>query len=242
MTYAISMTDVSYSYGKKQALKNISAEIPAGTITGLLGRNGSGKSTLAMLLSGQMKAGGRLTVGGRDPWEDPEIMPNTVLVSDSTSIFIDSKLKRTAELWSLVRPNWDADLYGDLMTMWGLSEKDNYSSLSRGQQSAFTAALGLASRADLTIFDEVHLGMDVVVRQEFYDTMLEEFASHPRTIILSSHLVGEIENIIEDVLIIDRGELVASGNADELRIKHGTDGKQATLTDVLIGLTKRSMP
>lgn len=236
MTYSISMTNVSYAYGKKEALRGINAQIPAGTITGLLGRNGSGKSTLAMLLAGQMKAEGELLVNGTSPWENPEIMPNTVLVSDSTSIFLDNKLGRSSELWRNSRPNWDEDLYNELLDMWQLSEKDTYSSLSRGQQSAFVAALGLASQGELTIFDEVHLGMDVVVRQEFYDAMLASFVKKPRTIILSSHLVSEIENLIEEVLIVDRGKLIAAGFADDLREEHGQDGAQASLTDVLINL------
>lgn len=239
MTYPISLNDVSYAYGKNHALNEVTTEIQAGTITGLLGRNGSGKTTLGMLLAGQLKATGTLRVKDEDPWENPELMPNTVLVTDSTSIFLDSKLNRTTELWRLIRPNWSEDLYEELMDLWGLDGKKTYSSLSRGQQSAYIATLGLASRGKLTIFDEVHLGMDVVVRQEFYDTLLREFAHHPRTIILSSHLVPEIENIVEDVLIIDRGSVVAAGNADDLRTQHGSDGRQATLTDVLIGLTGR---
>lgn len=239
MTYSVSMKDVSHSYGKKKALDGVTAEIPAGTITGLLGRNGSGKSTLAMLLAGQMKAGGELLVNGGSPWECPERMPNVTLVSDSTSIYLDSKLSRSADLWRNIRPNWSEVLYEDLMEQWGLSPQDTYSALSRGQQSAFIAALGLASRSPLTIFDEVHLGMDVVVRQEFYDTMLAEFVSHPRTFILSSHLVSEIENLIEDVLILDRGKLIAAGPADDLRAEYGSDGKQASLTDVLVTLTGR---
>lgn len=239
MTYPISMTHVSYSYGSTQALNDITADIPAPTITGLLGRNGSGKSTLAMLLSGQLKAEGELLVNGASPWECPQRMPNTTLVSDSTSIYLDSKLSRTADLWRNIRPNWSGGLYEELMDLWGLRPKDTYASLSRGQQSAFVAAIGLASRSPLTIFDEVHLGMDVVVRQEFYDTMLAEFVSHPRTFLLSSHLISEIENLVEDVLILDRGALIAAGSADDLRTEHGVHGKQVSLSDVLINLTGR---
>lgn len=239
MTYSVSMKDVSHYYGRKKALDGVTAEIPAGTITGLLGRNGSGKSTLAMLLAGQMKAHGTLLVDGEPPWESPARMTNTTLVSDSTSLFLDSKLNYTADLWRNIKPDWSEELYVDLLDQWGLDGKDTYSALSRGQQSAFLAALGLASRSALTVFDEVHLGMDVVVRQEFYDTMLAEFVSHPRTIILSSHLVSEIEHIIEDVIILHRGKLIAAGTADDLRAEHGTDAKQASLTDVLVNLTGR---
>lgn len=239
MTYSVSMKDVSHYYGRKKALNGVTAEIPAGTITGLLGRNGSGKSTLAMLLAGQMKAQGTLLVDGESPWESPARMTNTTLVSDSTSLFLDSKLNYTADLWRNIKPDWSEELYVDLLDQWGLDGKDTYSALSRGQQSAFLAALGLASRSALTVFDEVHLGMDVVVRQEFYDTMLAEFVSHPRTIILSSHLVSEIEHIIEDVIILHRGKLIAAGTADDLRAEHGTDAKQASLTDVLVNLTGR---
>ncbi|MBM9434133.1 ATP-binding cassette domain-containing protein [Flaviflexus equikiangi] len=240
MTYSVTFTNASYSYGKKPAVRDVTATIAPGTITGLLGRNGSGKSTLAMMMCGHLKARGTVLVDGDSPWENPTIMPNAALVSDATSIFLDSKLARTHELWRALRPHWSEDLYRELMDQWGLRERDTYSSLSRGQQSAFTAALGLASRSPLTIFDEVHLGMDVVVRHEFYDTMLAEFVNHPRTIVLSSHLVGEIENLVSDVLILDRGTVAAAGAADDVRAAHGTDGTHASLTDVLISLTGRT--
>lgn len=88
---------------------------------------------------------------------------------------------------------------------------------SRGMQSAVGAILGLASRAPLTMFDETYLGMDAPARYIFYDALLQDYMDHPRTIILSTHLIQEVENIIEDVIIIDKGRLLLHDDADNLR-------------------------
>lgn len=82
--------------------------------------------------------------------------------------------------------------------------------------------------------------MDAVVRQEFYDALLADYVAHPRTIIISSHLVNEIEDIIENVVILDAGHVAASGTADELRERHSSPEKLASLTDVLIATTRRN--
>lgn len=239
MSYPVTLQSVSFRYGRHQALDSISTHIEAGTITGLLGRNGSGKSTLAMLLAGQMKATGTLQVDGRNPFEDPQIMPNVALVSDATSVFFDTKMRDTMSLWRGTRAHWNQELAGHLLELWKLDPKRTPSRLSRGQLSAFYAILGLASRAPLTIFDEVHLGMDAVVRRQFYETLLADYAQFPRTIIVSSHLISEVEHIFENVLFLDHGRLLASGNADELRAQYSTD-HNADLTDVLIALTEES--
>lgn len=235
---AVTTENLSFSYGKEHALSDLSLEIQPGTITGLLGRNGSGKSTLSMLLAGQDRGSGSLKVGGVDPFENPDIMPNVAYLSESTAVYYDSVLNATLSVWSAVRPDWSDEIAGNMLDKWGLNpKKAKPSQLSRGQQSAFFATLGLASRAALTIFDEVHLGMDAVVRREFYDALLSDFVMHPRTIILSSHLINEIEDLLENVVFLHAGRLLASGEADAVRAEHSGD-HLASLTDVLISLSK----
>lgn len=237
--YPITLTKAGYSYGRHQALTDITTHIEAGTITGLLGRNGSGKSTLAMILAGQLKPTGTVKVDGKAPFDDPTIMPSVCLVADETSVLGDSRAESTLDLWRATRPNWNEELAARLIDTWHIDTKRAPNKYSRGQRSAFYAALGLASRCPLTIFDEVHLGMDAVVRRQFYDTLLADYVEHPRTIILSSHLISEVEHILENVLFIHHGRLLAHGEADELRETYSTD-KRADLTDVLITLTEES--
>ena len=238
--YDISATNLSFSYRRgRPALSNVTWRVEPGTITGLLGRNGSGKSTLAALLAGHMVAGGELRVGGRAPFEARETMAGVALVGDHPAVRWDAKLSETLDLWAATRRDWSAELAGTMLDTWGLRpHADIPAKLSRGQQSAFFATLGLASRAPLTIFDEVHLGMDAVVRREFYDALLDDFVRHPRTIIISSHLISEVEDLLENVAFLHRGSIVAAGNSEEIRAAHSPDGAHASLTDVLISLTK----
>ena len=231
--YEVELRNVGYSYGRHQAVVDVSEIIEAGKITGLLGRNGSGKSTLGMLIAGQMKATGQVRVGGHNVWENPRIMPNVALVSDSPAVYEDSKLLNTVSLWEHVRPTFRRELVESLSDTWGIDLKKTPEKLSRGQKSAFYAALGVGSRAPLTIFDEVHLGMDAVLRRDFYDALLQDFIAYPRTVIISSHNVDEIENLIENVMIMDAGRIVASGTADDVRAAYSTAGRVASLTDVL---------
>ena len=89
--------------------------------------------------------------------------------------------------------------------------------LSRGKRSAFGVVVGLASRTPLTLLDEVHLGMDAPSRYAFYDVLLADWLEHPRTIVLSSHLIGEVERLLEDVVVLDRGSVLTAADADTLR-------------------------
>ncbi|WP_216379223.1 ATP-binding cassette domain-containing protein [Arcanobacterium phocae] len=238
--------NAGYSYFRHRALESVSTTFEAGTITGLLGRNGCGKSTLSMALAGQLKHTGFVQMqwdgqtSSSPIWNNRDLMRHVALVSDETSVLTEQKMNNTIDLWQATRPDFDRDFCLELLDQWTINPKRKPKKLSRGQKSAFFASLGLASRCPLTIFDEVHIGMDAVVRQEFYDALLADYVKHPRTIIISSHLVNEIEDIIENVVILDHGKLHEVGNADHLRAKYSTESGLASLTDVLIASTRRN--
>jgi ABC-2 type transport system ATP-binding protein len=131
---------------------------------------------------------------------------------------------RTLRFAARFRPNWDHDYAELLVRKFDLNPKQNVSTLSRGQRSALGVTLGLAARAPLTIFDESYLGMDAPSRYAFYDELLSDYAEHPRTIILSTHLIAELGTLFEDTIIIDNGRLVLHEDTDSLR------GKGVTVT------------
>lgn len=237
--YGVQLRGVSYRYFRHDAVTGVNADVEAGKITGLLGRNGSGKTTLEMLIAGQLKAVGDIRVAGEPVWENPRLMPNIAFISDDPAIFRDSKLATTVELWEQVRPTFSREVVESLLDAWEVSLKKSPNKLSRGQKSAFYAALGIASRSPLTIFDEVHLGMDAVLRRDFYDVLLQDFIAHPRTIMISSHNVNEIEDLIENVLIMDAGKIVVAGSGDDVRAQYSTPGQVASLTDVLAAVNNR---
>ena len=106
--------------------------------------------------------------------------------------------------------------------------------LSRGQLSAVGVIIGLASRAEITFFDEPYLGLDAVARQIFYDRLLEDYTEHPRTVILSSHLIDEVSNLIERVLVIDRGRIIMDEDTDAVRDRAANIVGDAAAVDAFV--------
>jgi ABC-2 type transport system ATP-binding protein len=197
---------------------------PAGAITGLLGRNGAGKTSLLSLLAGfRRPTAGAVRVGPegyeQDPWENPAIVSGVQLVRESGDVMADEKVRATLKQYATLRPEWDADYADRLLDLFEVDVTKTPSALSRGKRSALGATIGLASRAPLTIFDEVYLGMDAPTRYAFYDELLKDYAEHPRTIILSSHLVEESERLFEHVVVVDRGKVLLAEPADEMRAR-----------------------
>lgn len=218
MSYAVHLEAVTRRFGRTVALDALDLDLRPGVITGLLGRNGSGKTTLASLLAGYRRAtDGRVLVDGEDPWENERLAPGICLVRESGDVLAEMPTRATLSLVRDTRPTFDDELAGTLLDVFELDLRTAPAKLSRGKRSAFGIVLGLASRAPLTILDEVHLGLDAPSRYAFYDALLADYAAHPRTIVLSSHLIEEIERIVEDVVILDHGRLLLARDADTLR-------------------------
>jgi ABC-2 type transport system ATP-binding protein len=129
----------------------------------------------------------------------------------------DAKPAHALRAASLFFPHWDQALADRLVKDFQLPMKRRIKKLSRGQLSAVGVIIGIASRAEITFFDEPYLGLDAVARQIFYDRLLEDYAEHPRTVILSSHLIDEVANLIERVLVIDRGRIIIDDQTDAIR-------------------------
>ncbi|MGO1174299.1 MAG: ATP-binding cassette domain-containing protein [Actinomycetaceae bacterium] len=215
--FTVQVDDLGMRFGRTRALDGVTATIEPGTITGLLGRNGSGKSTLLGLVASlRLPTSGRVLVEGRDPFEDEFLMERICLVREAGDLIATSSVKENLAYVRAARPDWDHGLALELVGEFGLDPKKDVGSLSRGQRSALAATVGLASRAPLTIFDEVYLGMDAPTRTLFYERLIADYAENPRTIVLSSHLISEIEQLLEHAIILDRGKVRLAGLVDEL--------------------------
>jgi ABC-2 type transport system ATP-binding protein len=206
------------------ALDGATCVFPAGAITGLLGRNGAGKTSMLGLLAGfRRPTAGTVHVGPegyeQDPWENPAIVSGVQLVRESGDVMNEEKVGATLKQYAAQRPEWDADYAARLLDLFEVDPRKSPAALSRGKRSALGATIGLASRAPLTIFDEVYLGMDAPTRYAFYDELLKDYAEHPRTIILSSHLVEESERLFEHVVVVDRGRVLLAEPADDMRAR-----------------------
>ncbi|MGO1510218.1 MAG: ATP-binding cassette domain-containing protein [Actinomycetaceae bacterium] len=217
--------DVHLRYGRDTALDDVTFTVEAGTITGLLGRNGAGKTTaLSLLAAFRRPSAGSVTVGGRDPFEHAPTHASVCLIRESGDIDADDKVKDVLALWRMFRPAWDQAWAEELLDRFEVTLTSKVARLSRGKRAVVGAVVGLASRAPLTMFDEVHLGMDAPTRVGFYDAMLADYVEHPRTIVLSSHLISEVEHMLERVIVLDAGRAIEDTTVDDLR------GRGARLT------------
>ncbi|RBY79010.1 ABC transporter ATP-binding protein [Blastococcus sp. TF02A-26] len=200
------------------ALDGVTTAFEQDTITGLLGRNGAGKTTLMQLVTGHRQpTSGRVEVFGRAPFEDDGALSGICFVREGQRYPDAFRVCDAIAAASWLFPYWDADLADRLLDDFELPRKRAVKSLSRGMNSAVGIVIGLASRAPLTLFDEPYLGLDAVARQLFYDRLLADYAEHPRTVVLSTHLIEEISDLLEHVVLIDRGRVLLDDSAETLR-------------------------
>jgi ABC-2 type transport system ATP-binding protein len=218
MTAVVEVAGLTRTFGSLAAVNDATFRVEQNQIYGLLGRNGAGKTTLMQLLTGQQFASkGSIRVFGENPVENAAVLQSTCFIKESQKYPDDFQPRHVFKSAAWFFPNWDADFAAQLATEFRVPLKRKMKKLSRGQVSAVGVIVGLASRAPLTFFDEPYLGLDAVARQLFYDRLLEDFAEHPRSIILSTHLIDEVSNLLEHVLVIDEGRIIIDAPADDLR-------------------------
>jgi ABC-2 type transport system ATP-binding protein len=217
MTPAISVAGLTRRYRDQVALDQVTLDLEPGSITGLLGRNGAGKTTLLRILAGhEFASAGTVTVLGASPVENETVLHQMVFVREDQS-YPDLKVRRAIQVASWFYPNWSHELADELLEEFDLPLNRKVRRLSRGMRSALGIVIGLAARAEVTLFDEPYAGLDPVSRQVFYDRLLADYAEHPRTVLLSTHLIDEAAGLFEKVVVIDRGRIVLNTAADDLR-------------------------
>jgi ABC-2 type transport system ATP-binding protein len=187
-------------------------------IYGLLGRNGAGKTTIMHMITAQLFAtSGELRVFGENPYENNRVLSQICFIKESQKYPDVYRIIDVLNISASFFPNWDHDYALSLAEEFRLPLKRRMKKLSRGMLSSVGIIVGLASRAPLTIFDEPYLGLDAVARSLFYDRLIEDYSLHPRTVILSTHLIDEVSRILEHVMVVDNGTLIIDEDADALR-------------------------
>ena len=220
-TGVLSAKGVCKSYGDNQVLQDLDLDIQPGKIYGLIGRNGAGKTTLLSILTAQNTMdSGEVTYNGKSVWENQDALNHICFSRElQPTLFTgpnNLKIKYYLNTASIFYPNWDQEYAQRLLQEFKLNPKKKISQLSKGQMSMVTILLALASGADITILDEPVAGLDVVMRERFYQLLLEDYAKTNRTFIVSTHIIEEAASVFEQVIILDEGRIMENCPTEEL--------------------------
>jgi len=229
----IEVTGLRKRFGDTTALADVSFSLSGNKIVGLLGRNGAGKTTLLSILAAYERPNaGTVTVDGEPVFENAAATAKICLVrgtGDATTPRM--KVRDQVDVARRLRPGMDGGFLADLLARFEVPTNKPAKALSQGKRCALGVAMGLASRAPVTIFDESYLGLDAPSRYLFYDALLADVLEHPRTVIISTHLIEEVAALFEDVLILDEGKLLLHEEADTLREAGAAVTGDAALVD-----------
>jgi ABC-2 type transport system ATP-binding protein len=217
MSY-ISIRGLSKYYGKQKALNNINLEIPKGRIVGLLGKNGAGKSTLMRSILGFLKYEGQIKILGEDIAHNAMVTKKDIAFIPDVSC-LDDRLTvgQTIDYVKNVNFNWDEATAERLLKKSDLPLNKKVSALSKGMKTKLYLLITLALDVKILLLDEPTLGLDILFRKEFFNTILGEFYNSEKTIIISTHQVEEVEHILQDIIFIDYGNLILYENVQNLK-------------------------
>ncbi|MDG5473319.1 ABC transporter ATP-binding protein [Jeotgalibacillus sp. ET6] len=233
MKMEIVLDRVTMKFGDFKAIDDLSLKFDEGKIYGLIGRNGAGKTTLLSLLASFLEPSeGSITAKGEALFENPELMQHVTFVYEKDYQEETEKVKAYLEAVEAYKPFYDAQYALELIRAFRIPLNKPVNELSKGMLSALNVTIGLASRSPVTLFDEAYSGMDAPTREIFYQKVLEDHALHPRTIVLSTHLVSEMDYLFEEVVILHKGKLVLKEPIDVLLEKGASITGSAENTDL----------
>ncbi|MEV4251387.1 ABC transporter ATP-binding protein [Streptosporangium canum] len=208
-------------YGKRWALRECTIDIPAGHVVGLVGPNGAGKTTLLKLASGQLEptAGGITVLGGR-PGSGPAQLARVGFVAQDTPVYAGLSVADHLRLGTRLNPRWDAAMARDRIARLGLDPGQRAGKLSGGQRAQLALTLGLAKRPELLILDEPVASLDPLARREFLQGLMEATVEHEFSVVLSSHLVADLERVCDFLIVLVDSRVQVAGEVEQLLATH----------------------
>ncbi len=221
--------NLTKKYKNTEVLHGVNLKLESGKIYGLIGRNGAGKTTLLSMLSAQNPAtSGSITLNGQPVWENQESL-NQICFSRELNVGPANqlssgnlKVKDYLGAGAAFFPYWDQEMADKLIQEFEINPKKKLNALSKGMLSMVTIILALASKAPITFLDEPVAGLDVFMRDKFYQLLIEEFTESQRTFVVSTHIIDEAAPVFEEVIIVKKGDILLKENTEELleRIRH----------------------
>jgi len=217
MTTIIEAIGLSKRYGAHVALDQVSFSIQSGRIVGLIGRNGAGKTTALKAILGLTPHTGSVSVFGLDPSRERNaLMKEVCFIADTAVLPRWLRVANAIDYVEGVHPRFQRARAEEFLSHTDIRHSSRIGELSKGMITQLHLALILAIDARLLVLDEPTIGLDLIYRRQFYDTLLNDYFDHERTILLTTHQVEEVENLLTDVLFVDRGHIVLDASVEAI--------------------------
>ncbi len=220
LTDALVIKNLTKKYPKVEALKGLDLTLSKGQICGLLGPNGSGKSTLLKSVVGLIKPdNGFIEIFGKSPSRHTKAM--IAFVPEIDSLYRWMTIDQTIKFISSFYDDWEVERERELLDFMRLERDKKVSSLSKGMRARLKLILALARTAPLILLDEPFSGIDPASRDRIVEGIIRQFKSEDQTMIISTHSLGDTEQLFDSVIFLDEGIISLQGNAEDLRLQHG---------------------
>ena len=231
MSSLVSAQGVTKRFGTFTAVDNVSFEIEAGRILGLIGPNGAGKTTLLKALLGLTDCDGELSVMGLDPFKQrKELMQNICFIADVAVLPRWIKVTQLLDYVEAIHPNFSRKRAEELLRETKIKSDSKVKELSKGMVTQLHLSIIMSIDAKLLVLDEPTLGLDIIFRKEFYANLLNDYFDEERTILVTTHQVEEIENLLTDIMFINDGRILLDSPMETLGdtyVEIATSGEDA---------------
>lgn len=238
----IHVADLTRRFGARTALSSVSLSLPRGAVYGLVGANGAGKTTLIKHILGLCRAeSGSVRVFGLDPVADPVgVLSRIGYLSEENDLPGWMRVEELIRYTRAFYPAWDDAYAEELRQTFGLDPMARVKSLSKGQKARAGLLIALAYRPELLVLDEPSSGLDPIVRRDILGAVLRTIADEGRTVLFSSHLLEEVEQVADHVTMIHQGRIVLSAPLEDIRESHRVGERVPSLDEVFVALVGMS--
>jgi ABC-2 type transport system ATP-binding protein len=232
----IEIAKLTRRFGVKAALDDISLSMSRGSVYGLVGANGAGKTTLIRHILGLLRAqSGTVRIFGLDPVADPVgVLSRIGYLSEENDLPGWMRVEELIRYSRAFYPSWDDGYADKLRQRFGLDPSARIKTLSKGQRARAGLIVALAHRPELLLLDEPSSGLDPIVRRDILGAILRTIADEGRTVLFSSHLLDEVEEVADHVTMINGGRIVLSAPLEEIKRTHGGDGRIPSLDEIFV--------
>jgi ABC-2 type transport system ATP-binding protein len=221
VTAVLETDGLGKKYGRRWALQDCTLAIPEGKVVGLVGPNGAGKTTLLHLAVGLLRpTAGAISVLGRAPGDAPEQLARVGFVAQDTPTYARLTVEQHLRMGAWLNPTWDAEMATDRIDALDLDPRQRSGSLSGGQRAQLALTLAVAKRPEVLVLDEPVASLDPLARREFLQHLMEIVAEHGVSVVLSSHLVADLERVCDFLIVLTASQIQVADDVDTLLASH----------------------